>query len=110
MREAIGVFDGVAQLDATINDLQVSGFDRAEISMLATQAAVEESSDTSTTKSANSRTIAMSRSTPTCRAQSSFSARLRLRPDACGNPVYCGHQIYQKAQALLVNNRIAIAI
>ena len=42
VREVVAVFDRSDQLEAAIDDLQSSGFDRAEFSMLAVQETVEE--------------------------------------------------------------------
>jgi hypothetical protein len=42
VREAVGIFDSEAQMQAAIDDLLSHGFDRAEISVLAPVAAVEE--------------------------------------------------------------------
>lgn len=42
VREAVAVFDDAAQLEEAIDDLLSSGFDRAEISLLASEHAVEE--------------------------------------------------------------------
>ena len=42
VREAVGVFDSAEALEATIDELQSSGFDRAEISVLAGADTVEE--------------------------------------------------------------------
>jgi len=41
IREAVGVFDDADSLQAAIDDLLSSGFDRAEISLLAAEGAVE---------------------------------------------------------------------
>jgi len=41
-REAVAVFRDVAELEAVIDELEESGFDRAEISLLANERAVEE--------------------------------------------------------------------
>ncbi len=43
IREAVGVLPDTASLEAAIDDLQSAGFDRAEISLLATQEALERS-------------------------------------------------------------------
>jgi len=40
--EAVGVFDDAATLEATVDDLLRSGFDRSELSLLAADSAVEE--------------------------------------------------------------------
>ena len=42
LREAVGVFDSAEALDAVIDELESSGFDRNEISLLATEEAVEK--------------------------------------------------------------------
>lgn len=42
IREAVGVFDDVESLEAAIDELESSGFDRAQLSLLAGQDAVEE--------------------------------------------------------------------
>jgi len=42
VREAVGVFKGSAVLQAAIDELLASGFDRAELSLLASEQAVEE--------------------------------------------------------------------
>ncbi len=42
MREAVGVFQTAEQLEAAIDDLLSAGFDRAEVSLLAAEPAVEE--------------------------------------------------------------------
>ncbi len=42
VREAVGVFDKYAQLQAAIDELLSSGFDRAELSLLASETAVVE--------------------------------------------------------------------
>ena len=42
IREAVGVFHDWSSLQATVDELQISGFDRAEISLLAGENAVEE--------------------------------------------------------------------
>ncbi|MBE9552205.1 MAG: hypothetical protein IMF05_01955 [Proteobacteria bacterium] len=42
VREAVAAFRDVAELEATIDELQESGFDRAEISLLASEEAVEK--------------------------------------------------------------------
>jgi len=42
VREAVGVFDSTESLVAAIDELQSSGFDRAEISLLASEHAVQE--------------------------------------------------------------------
>lgn len=42
MREVVGVFKSVDQLQAAIDDLMLSGFDRAQISVLASEDAVRE--------------------------------------------------------------------
>lgn len=42
VREAVGVFKDAAVLQAAIDDLLESGFDRAELSLLASEQAVEE--------------------------------------------------------------------
>jgi hypothetical protein len=42
MREAVGVFDSAAALEAAIDELESSGFDRNEISLLAAQETIEE--------------------------------------------------------------------
>ena len=41
-REAVGVFDDVSSYEAAIDELESSGFDRAEISVLASEQAVAE--------------------------------------------------------------------
>ncbi len=42
VREAVGYFNNVEDLEAAIDELESSGFDRAEISLLASEHAVEE--------------------------------------------------------------------
>lgn len=42
VREAVGYFGAVEDLEAAIDELESSGFDRAEISLLASEHAVEE--------------------------------------------------------------------
>ncbi|MEQ9487414.1 MAG: hypothetical protein RIM72_00290 [Alphaproteobacteria bacterium] len=42
VREAVGVFNNADSLVAAIDELQSSGFDRAEISLLASESAVQE--------------------------------------------------------------------
>lgn len=42
VREAVGVFDNAERLQEAIDELQSSGFDRAELSLLASEEAVEE--------------------------------------------------------------------
>lgn len=42
VREAVGYFNTVEDLEAAIDELQSSGFDRAEISLLASERAVDE--------------------------------------------------------------------
>jgi len=42
IREAVGVFDGPETLQAAIDDLMSSGFDRAELSLLAAEKTVDE--------------------------------------------------------------------
>jgi hypothetical protein len=42
IREAVGVFHNAEEMEAAIEELEESGFDRAEISLLASQAAVRE--------------------------------------------------------------------
>jgi len=42
IREAVGVFDDLASLEAAIDELLSRGFDRAEISLMAGEEAVEE--------------------------------------------------------------------
>jgi len=42
IREAVGVFDDLASLEAAIDELLSHGFDRAEISLMAGEEAVEE--------------------------------------------------------------------
>ena len=42
VREAVGIFKGAAVLQAAIDELLQSGFDRAELSLLASEQAVEE--------------------------------------------------------------------
>ena len=42
IREAVGVFHNADEMEAAIEDLEENGFDRAEISLLASQAAVRE--------------------------------------------------------------------
>ena len=42
VREAVGYFDNAEDLEAAIDELLVSGFNRAEISLLATEDAVEQ--------------------------------------------------------------------
>lgn len=42
LREAVGVFHSAKALEAAIEDLEENGFDRAEISLLASQEAVRE--------------------------------------------------------------------
>ena len=42
VREAVGVFDNADRLQEAIDDLMTHGFDRAEISLLASESAVEE--------------------------------------------------------------------
>lgn len=42
VREAIGVFATAEQMQGAIDELMSSGFDRAEISLLASERAVEE--------------------------------------------------------------------
>lgn len=42
IREAVGVFDRLEHLQDAIDDLMSSGFDRAELSLVATEKAVEE--------------------------------------------------------------------
>ena len=42
VREAVGVFESVESLEAAIDDLEESGFDRACLSLLASESAVEE--------------------------------------------------------------------
>lgn len=42
VREAVGVFDNAATLEAAVDALQTSGFDRAELSLLAGEDAVQE--------------------------------------------------------------------
>ena len=41
-REVVGVFQSLDQLQAAIDDLMISGFDRAQISLLASEDAVSE--------------------------------------------------------------------
>ena len=41
IREAVGVFDSAESLEAAIDELQSSGFDRVELSLLAGEHAVE---------------------------------------------------------------------
>jgi hypothetical protein len=41
-REAVGIFSDVASYEAAIDELESSGFDRAELSVLASEATVEE--------------------------------------------------------------------
>ena len=41
LREAVGVFDNPESLQEAIDDLMSSGFDRAELSLLASEEAVE---------------------------------------------------------------------
>lgn len=41
IREAVGVFDSAPALEKTIDDLEESGFDRAEISLLASEESVK---------------------------------------------------------------------
>ncbi len=41
VKEAVAVFDNVKQLQDAIDELESSGFDRAEISLLASSGAVE---------------------------------------------------------------------
>ena len=42
VREAVGVFDNIETLEAAIDELQSSGFDRAELSLVASEATVKE--------------------------------------------------------------------
>ncbi|MEN8197711.1 MAG: hypothetical protein ABFS30_14540, partial [Pseudomonadota bacterium] len=42
IREAVGVFADAPSLEAAVADLEAGGFDRSEISLLASQQAVEE--------------------------------------------------------------------
>ena len=42
IREAVGVFHNADEMEAAIEELEESGFDRAEISLLASQDAVHE--------------------------------------------------------------------
>lgn len=42
IREAVGVFADARSLEAAVDDLEAGGFDRSEISLLASQRAVEE--------------------------------------------------------------------
>jgi hypothetical protein len=42
VREAVAVFDAVSDLEAAIDELLSSGFDRAELSLLASASAVDE--------------------------------------------------------------------
>jgi hypothetical protein len=42
VREAVGVFDNPETLQEAIHDLLSSGFDRAELSLLAAEKAVED--------------------------------------------------------------------
>jgi hypothetical protein len=42
IREAVGVFDNADKLQAAIDDLMSSGFDRAELSLLASEKTVDE--------------------------------------------------------------------
>jgi hypothetical protein len=42
IREAVGVFDTAESLEDAIDELQSSGFDRAELSLLASERTVEE--------------------------------------------------------------------
>jgi hypothetical protein len=42
VREAVGVFDSAEKLQEAIDELMTSGFDRAELSLLASEKAVEE--------------------------------------------------------------------
>jgi hypothetical protein len=42
VREAVGVFDNADRLQVAIDDLMTHGFDQAEISLLASESAVEE--------------------------------------------------------------------
>jgi hypothetical protein len=42
IREAVGVFDTPEKLQASIDDLMSSGFDRAELSLLAAEKTVDE--------------------------------------------------------------------
>jgi hypothetical protein len=53
IREAVGVFDSPDKLQEAIDDLMSSGFDRAELSLLA----AEETVDQSIARSPNSKTI-----------------------------------------------------
>ena len=42
IREAVGVLDDAKSLEDAIDELESSGFDRAEISLLASEHAIEE--------------------------------------------------------------------
>jgi hypothetical protein len=42
VREAVGVFDSIESLEAAINELQCSGFERHQVSVLGSEAAVKE--------------------------------------------------------------------
>lgn len=42
VREAVGVFDSAETLEAAVDELLTSGFDRAELSLLASEPAVQE--------------------------------------------------------------------
>ena len=56
IREAVGYFETADALQEAIDELMSSGFDRAELSLLAAEHAARKSSVTSTTKSRHSRT------------------------------------------------------
>ena len=42
VREAVGIFDSAEALEAAVDELLISGFDRAELSLLASEPAVQE--------------------------------------------------------------------
>ena len=42
VREAVGVFDSLEKMEAAIDELEVSGFERRQISVLGSNAALEE--------------------------------------------------------------------
>jgi hypothetical protein len=75
VREAVGVFNRSEDLQDAIDELLSSGFDRAELSLLASEHAVEESLVIGMRKSARWQRIRQSRERPTCRPRQSEAPR-----------------------------------
>lgn len=74
VREAVGLFDRSSTLQEAIDELLSSGFDRAELSLLASEKAVDEKLGRHYRK-ASSKTTPRSRARPTPRRNRSATPR-----------------------------------